>query len=462
MEEVFDVAVIGSGPGGYVAAIRLSQLGMKTACIEEKEVGGTCLQVGCIPSKTLLYSSELIWKINQEGEHLGIEGSISGNWKRMQERKKEVIGELEHGVLGLFKKNKVTLIRGSAAFTSPHTLAISGKEEKTIRATHFIIATGSTPVALPFLPFDEKKVVSSTGALSLESIPNRLIVVGAGVIGVELGSVFKRLGSDVHFVEFMDAICPAVEPSLAKALHESLVKQGMRFSLSTKVKEGFVNQEVHLTTESKEGVEEKLTADVVLVSIGRKPLLEKLQLEKAGVVIDSKGFISVDNNFRTSQPHILAIGDVIDGPMLAHKASEEGIAVAEFLASLNPSLQYITIPSIIYTYPEVASVGLFEAEAIKLGFNFHVGTYAFKSNPRAKCSYEEDGFIKVLIDKKTDRFLGIHIIGPHASELIAEPALALGLGIKSIDAGEMCMAHPTLSEAFKEAVLSVHKKAIHK
>ncbi len=462
MEETFDVAVIGSGPAGYVAAIRLSQLGMKTVCIEEKELGGTCLQVGCIPSKTLLHASELIWKVQQEGKVLGIDGSIFPDWDRMQDRKKEVIGELEHGILGLFKKNKVTLIKGTASFSSKDTLVISGKDERKIQAKHFLIATGSSPIALPFLPFDEERVVSSTGALSLKKIPKRLIVVGAGVIGVELGSVFKRLGADVHFVEFMDTICPGLEVSLSKALHESLERQGMRFSLSTKVVEGSLGEDIRLTVENKEGIKEDLFADVVLVCIGRKPFTERLKLENAGISVDAKGFIPVDSNFRTKQPHILAVGDVIDGPMLAHKASEEGVAVAEHLASLRPSIQYVTIPSIVYTYPEVASVGLSEKDAKKLGFSFLVGTSLFKSNPRAKCSFEEEGFVKVLVDQKTDKFLGIHIIGPHASELIAAPATALCLGKTSAEVGDICMAHPTLGEAFKEAVLSIHKKAIHK
>ena len=463
MEEDFDVAVIGAGPGGYVAAIRLSQLGMKTVCIEKAELGGTCLNVGCIPSKTLLHASELLWKVKNEGKNLGVEAAVSCDFSRMQERKREVIQELNQGITGLFKKNKVTLVRGSASFESLQVISVSQKEGKRqIRAKFFIIATGSEPTALPFLPFDEKRVLSSTGALSLDKVPKRLAVIGAGVIGVELGSVYSRLGSEVHFIEFMDRICPLFDKALSSALEASLTKQGMQFSLSSLVTRAFLDENVRLEVKDKEGALKEVVADAVLVAIGRKPFFEGLGLEKIGIALNSKGLIPIDGNFRTVHSHILAIGDIVDGPMLAHKASEEGVAAAEIIASLAPTLNYLAIPNVIYTYPEVASVGLTEEEATRLGLSFSIGSYPFKGNSRAKCTGEEEGFVKILVDKKTDKILGVHIIGAHASELISQAAVAFALGVTASQLGHLCQAHPTLSEALKEAALSIHKKAIHK
>ena len=459
MIEEFDVVVIGAGPAGYVAAIRSAQLGLKTACIEKRDsLGGTCLNVGCIPSKTLLHSSELYSKIKKEGKSLGILGeSLAFDWDLMQARKNKVIQGLNEGVSGLFKKNKIVKIIGEASFETTTLLNVG---EKQISSRFFVIATGSEPTPLPFLPFDEEKVISSTGALSLKKIPKRLAVIGAGVIGVELGSVFQRLGSQVTFVEFMDRVCPQFDTSLSTGLRESLEKQGMEFWLSSKVTSADLHSGVKLNVMTKENVSKELETDVVLVAVGRRAFTKGLGLDKIGIALSPQGLIPVDGNFKTVYPHILAIGDVIDGPMLAHKASEEGVAAAELCAGHSPSLQYFTIPNVIYTYPEVASVGFTEADLNQKGISFISGSYPFKGNSRAKCTGEEEGFIKILVEKKTDRILGIHMIGSHVSELIAEGVLALGKISEEI--GHLCYAHPTLAETLKEAVLAIHKKAIHK
>ncbi len=459
MKEEYDVVVIGSGPAGYVAAIRAAQLGLKTACIEKRDtLGGTCLNVGCIPSKTLLHSSELYWRIKKEGKSLGIlSDTLSFDWDLMQERKGKVIQSLNEGVAGLFKKNKVVKIVGQATFISPQLLKVGDKE---ISSRFFILATGSEPTPLPFLPFDEEKVLSSTGALALKKVPKRLAVIGAGVIGVELGSVFQRLGSEVVFIEFMDRVCPQFDASLSTALQESLAKQGMEFWLSSKVTSADLSSGVSLSVTAKTGEVKKLQADAVLVAVGRRAFTQGLGLDKINISLTSQGLIPIDSNFKTVHPHILAIGDVVDGPMLAHKASEEGVAVAELCAGLTPSLHYFTIPNVIYTYPEVASVGFTESEMTQRGIAFTTGSYPFKGNSRAKCTGEEEGFIKILADKKSDKILGVHMIGPHVSELIAEGTLALGKTSEEI--GHLCHAHPTLSEAIKEAAASIHKKAIHK
>ncbi|MBX9924303.1 MAG: dihydrolipoyl dehydrogenase [Rhabdochlamydiaceae bacterium] len=463
MQEEFDVVVIGAGPAGYVAAIRCAQLGLKTACIEKREtLGGTCLNVGCIPSKTLLYASELYYNAKNKGKSLGLLGeSLSFDWKIMQERKGKVIQGLNEGAAGLFKKNKVVRIQGEASFETPHLLLVrTNSGDQKISARFFIIATGSLPTELPFLPFDEKKVLSSTGALSISEIPKRLAVIGAGVIGVELGSVFQRLGSQVTFIEFMDRICPQFDPAISSSLQESLTKQGMKFQLQSKVTSAKIESVVELSVSPKDGAEQIVQADAVLVAVGRKPYTEGLGLEKIGLTLTAQGLLQVNSNFATAHPHILAIGDVIDGPMLAHKASEEGVAAAEICAGKSPTLQYITIPNVIYTSPEVASVGFSEADLTQRGISFLSASYSFKGNSRARCMGEDEGFIKVLADKQTDAILGIHMIGPHASELIAEAVLALGKSAEEV--GHLCHAHPTLSESLKEALLSLHKKAIHK
>nr|NGX51602.1 Dihydrolipoyl dehydrogenase 3 [Chlamydiota bacterium] len=326
-QQSYDLVVIGSGPGGYVAAIRAAQLGLKTACVEkDKPLGGTCLNVGCIPSKCLLHSTELYYKLVHDGKNHGIEASPTFNFDQMMKRKREVVAGFDRGIQGLFKKNKVTRIEGLATFTSPQTISVNGEE---ITAKNFIIATGSVPTPLPFLPFDEKQVLSSTGALSLTKVPKKMIVIGAGVIGVELGSVYSRLGAEVHFVEFMDRICPPLDESLSKALEKSLIAQGLTFQLSSKVIGAEITSSaVTLSIENSDSI----SADAVLVAIGRKPYTEGLALDKVGIQVDQRGFLTIDSNFRTSHPHIFAIGDIIEGPMLAHKASEEGYAVAEIIA----------------------------------------------------------------------------------------------------------------------------------
>lgn len=463
MQEEFDVVVIGSGPAGYVAAIRCGQLGLKTACIEKREtLGGTCLNVGCIPSKTLLYASEMYYNAKNKGKAFGIIGDgLSFDWQAMQNRKGKVIQGLNEGIKGLFKKNKIVQIQGEASFDTPHLITVRASDgEKKITSRFFIIATGSAPTELPFLPFDEKKVISSTGALSIAEIPKRLAVVGAGVIGVELGSVFQRLGSQVTFIEFMDRICPQFDPALSTALQESLTKQGMKFQLQSKVTSAKIGSSVELSVLAKEGVAQSIQADVVLVAVGRRAYTQGLGLEKIGLSLTPQGLLPVNSSFATAHPHILAIGDVIDGPMLAHKASEEGVAAAEICAGKSPVLQYMSIPNVIYTSPEVASVGFSEADLVQRGISFLSASYPFKGNSRARCMGEEEGFIKVLSDKQTDAILGIHMIGPHVSELIAEGALALGKSSEEV--GHLCHAHPTLSESLKEALLSLHKKAIHK
>lgn len=431
----FDVIVIGSGPGGYVAAIRAAQLGMKTLCADmRKAPGGTCLNVGCIPSKTLLHDSE----------------QIGANFKKMMERKEGVVKGFQQGVLQLFQKNKVTFAPGPAKILSPNQVQIAGEPYTATKG--IILATGSEPIPLPFLPFDERRIVSSTGALSLDRVPQKLLIVGAGVIGVEIGSVYSRLGSQVTFVEFMDRICPTFDKALSQELLSSLTKQGMTFHLSTKVTGAEISaQEIILRTGDKE-----LRGDTVLVAIGRRPYTQNLGLETVGIATP----ITVDGQFRTSVPSIYAIGDLIDGPMLAHKASEEGIAVAEIMAGQAPTVDYMSIPNVVYTHPEVASVGFTEEELKNIPYS--KGQFPFKINSRAQCTGETEGFVKILADPITDRLLGVHIIGAHASELIAAASIALRHRLTAKDLAHTPFAHPTLSEAIKEAALDLHRLAIHK
>lgn len=453
----FDVVVIGSGPGGYVAAIRAAQLGFKVACVDKrKELGGTCLNIGCIPSKTLLHASELYWKMVHEAEQYGLKAEkCSYSFKDMMNRKQKVVTSFNEGIAALFQKNKITFIPGAAKLISSTVVQVAGEQ---IGAKHIILATGSEPSGLPFLPFDEKKIVSSTGALSLAKVPERLLVVGAGVIGVELGSVYSRLGSKVEFVEFLDKICPTLDESISKELQKILTKQGMTFRLSTKVTGADISaNEVVLRIG-----QEQLKGDVVLISVGRKPYTQNLGLEAVGITPTPKGTIPIDNRFRTSVSNIYAIGDIVDGPMLAHKASEEGVAVAEIIAGQNPVVNYLAIPNVIYTNPEVAAVGLTEAEAKALGQTVKTGMFPFKINSRAKCTGEEEGFVKIVSDGATDVILGVHIIGAHASELIAEGALAIQNRLTTLELAHTPHAHPTLSEAIKESALALHGRALHR
>jgi dihydrolipoamide dehydrogenase len=435
---IYDVAVIGSGPGGYVAAIRAAQLGLKTACIEKgKTLGGTCLNVGCIPSKVLLHDSL----------HSHDFGSIMA-------RKTSVVSGFTSGIEYLFKKNKVDLISGFAKLIDPHTIEVNGQK---IEAKNIILATGSEPISLPFLPFDEKKILSSTGALALPKIPKKMLVVGAGVIGVELGSVYQRLGSEVVFIEFLDRICPAFDSSLSKGLQKALTAQGMTFHLSHKVMKA---DGTTLTVQGPSG-ETHFSGDVILVAVGRRPFTENLGLEALSIQKDAKGFVQIDSSFRTSQPHIFAIGDLIEGPMLAHKASEEGVVVAELIAGHPATINYMAIPNVAYTHPEVAAVGLTEEEVKQRGLSYKVSQFPFKASSRARCMNDDEGFVKMIAEEKSRRILGVHILGPNASELIAEATLAIQLKATADQLADTCHAHPTLSEALKEAAMGLFKRPIH-
>lgn len=446
----YQVIVIGSGPGGYVAAVRAAQLGLRVACVEKMEtLGGTCLNVGCIPSKALLHSSETYEWINKSAGDQGVNvKGVSYDFPAMMKRKETIVKGLVDGVGFLFKQNKVERLAGTAKFTDPHHLDIGGRS---VSAENIIIATGSESIALPFLPFDETTVISSTGALSLPSVPKKLLVIGAGVIGVELASVYRRLGSNVSIVEMLDTITPAMDAAVSKQLLTTLKKQGLEFFLGAKVKEGKVGKKSVSLSVEYEGNTASMEGDVVLVAVGRRPFTKGLELEKASVAVTPKGFITVDDNFRTSQPHIYAIGDVIDGPMLAHRASHEGTAVAELIAGQHASVNYMSIPNVIYTHPEVAAVGFTEAEARAAGLELIIGTSYFRGNGRARCSGDTEGFVKVIGEKKSGRLVGMHIIGPHASELIAEGMMAMEMKAKIADIVHACHAHPTLSETIMEA-----------
>ncbi len=452
----YDVVVIGSGPGGYVAAIRSAQLGLKTACIEkDKTLGGTCLNVGCIPSKALLHSSELYYKLQKEGASHGLSfQNLSCNFRELMARKEKVVTSFTKGIEGLFKKNKIDWVQGHGKLTGPHTIECANQ---TFEADHIILATGSEPTPLPFLPFDEQKILSSTGALSLSTIPKKLLVIGAGVIGVELGSVYSRLGTEVIFLEFLDRICPAFDGAISKGLQKSLTLQGMTFHLSHKVIKA---DKTTLTVQSPSG-ESTFTGDSILVCIGRRPYSDNLGLETVAIQKDPKGFLPIDASFRTSQPHIFAIGDLVEGPMLAHKASEEGVAVAELIANHRPTLDYFSIPNVVYTHPEVASVGFTEEELKARNLSYKTGQFPFKANSRARCTGDDEGFVKILAEEKSHRLLGVHILGPNASELIGEAVHAIARRSTVDQLADTCHAHPTLSEAIKEAALAVFQAPIH-
>lgn len=457
----FDVVIIGAGPGGYVAAIRCAQLGLKTACIEKrKELGGTCLNIGCIPSKSLLQSSHLFQELSCDAKQHGIcAENVSFDLSQMMQRKDKVVKGFTQGIGYLFQKNKIVRFEGTAELKTNNEIQINGSD--LIRAKHIILATGSEPIELPFLPFDEKIVLSSTGALALKNVPKKMLIIGAGIIGLELGSVYKRLGAEVEFIEFLDRIAPNMDRSVSKELEKLLSEQGMLFHLSHKVTAANLSdQSVQLTIDAKEGSKE-LSADVVLVAIGRKPYTDKLGLKNANIEVTDKGFIKVDGAFRTSASNIFAIGDIIDGPMLAHKASEEGAAVAEVIAGMQPSIEYFCIPNVAYTHPEVASVGLTEEKALEKKLKVKAASIPMKANSRARCSGEEAGFVKMIMDEKTKQVLGIHIISANASELIAECVVILEKRMTATEVAQTCHAHPTLSEAIKEVALALTSGAIH-
>jgi dihydrolipoamide dehydrogenase len=462
MPETYDVVVIGSGPGGYVAAIRAAQLGMKVACVEKRgSLGGTCLNVGCIPSKALLQSSE---KFAEAGHALAAHGikveGVGLDLKTMLARKDKVVGENTRGVEYLFKKNKVAWLKGAARLTSADTIEVGGDS---IKAKAIVIATGSDIMTLPGVEIDETRIVSSTGALELSEVPKRFVVIGGGYIGLEMGSVWRRLGAEVTVVEFLDRITPGMDAEIAKSLQRVLQKQGFAFKLGTKVvgaKPG--NKGITLALEPAQGgAREELTADVVLVAVGRRPYTDGLGLDAAGVALDEKKRVKVDVQFRTNVAGIYAIGDVIAGPMLAHKAEDEGSAVAEIIAGQKPHIDYDAIPAVIYTQPEVASVGKSEEDLTAAGIAYAVGKFPFTANGRARCNGDTEGFVKILADAKTDRVLGAHVIGADAGTMVAELALAMEYGASSEDIARTCHAHPTLPEAVKEAALAVAKRAVH-
>lgn len=453
--EPYDLAVIGGGPGGYVAAIRAGQLGLRTVCIDKRNtLGGTCLNVGCIPSKALLHATQQYADWRHALDNWVTCSHLQVDLTRLMLQKEQIVKGLVDGVASLIKKYKVDWIVGEAHLASPHKVRIG---DSIIQAKNIILATGSSSIPLPFLPFDEKRVVSSTGALELKEIPKRLLVVGAGVIGVELASVYQRLGSEVTIVEMLEQICPAMDAAVSKALLQILKKQGITFHLGVKVTAGSVNnKEVSLTVQGQ-----KMVADIALVSIGRRPYSEGLGLAELGIQTTAKGFVQVDGSFRTSQPHIYAIGDLIDGVMLAHRASEEGAAVAELIAGHRPRVNYVAIPNVIYTHPEVAAVGLTEAEAKDAGLQIVVGTFPMRANSRARCTGELDGLVKVIGEKATGRLLGMHIIASQASEMIGEGVIAMDRKATLQQIANASHAHPTLSEAIKEACLAALGSPIH-
>ena len=465
MQDKFQAVVIGGGPGGYVCAIRLAQLGFKTACIESRgSLGGTCLNIGCIPSKSLLNLSEEFHKVKNLSQK-GIEiGEVKLNLTKMMKNKEKAVTVLTKGVEFLLKKNKVTYFKGTGSFKSKNEILIKDETNKEIliKTDKTVIATGSLPVSLPGIEFDEKEIVSSTGALNLEQVPKKMVVVGGGYIGLEMGSVWSRLGAEVQVVEFLDHITPGMDKEISNEFMKILKKQGINFSMQHKVES--IRKEssgIVVLTSDKDGNKKNFACNVVLISVGRKPNTEGLNLKKIGIELDNKKRIKTNKYFQTSIDNIYAIGDVIQGPMLAHKAEDEGIAVAENISGQSGHVNYETIPGVIYTKPEVASIGKTEEQLKEFNIKYKVGKFSFMANSRAKAIDDAEGFVKILAEEKTDKVLGAHLIGPHAGELIAEIGIAMEFGASSEDIARTCHAHPTFSEAVKEAALSVDKRAIH-
>ncbi len=462
--EKFDLVVIGSGPGGYVSAIRAAQLKMKVALIEkDNTLGGTCLNVGCIPSKVLLEATENYYKAKNDFQRIGMEfGSLSFNPKKLMERKDSVVKELTDGILLLMKKNGVKVFKGIGKIISSGVVSVEseGKEEK-VECDKILIAVGSKAIELPFLPFDHKRVIDSTDALTFDKIPEKLIVIGAGAIGLELGSVYNRLTSKVIFVELLSRIAPFAESQSSLMLSRYLSSQGMEFKLERKVVKGEIKGEkVLLTIVDKNGTEEILESDKVLVSVGRVPNTKGQGFEEVGIKLDEKGRIDVDEKFETSLKSVYAIGDCIKGAMLAHKASYEGVVAVEKMAGMKSKVNYNAIPNVVYTTPELSQVGMTEEEAKNLGIKVKSGKSYFKANGRAKSLLEEDGFVKVLVKEENKKLLGLHIVGPKSSELIHLGAMCIEFEGTSDDLALMCYAHPTLSEVIKEAALNVDRLAI--
>jgi dihydrolipoamide dehydrogenase len=465
MADTFDLAVIGAGPGGYVCAIRAAQLGLRTALIDKRHaLGGTCLNVGCIPSKALLESSELFEGANKHAADHGI--ALSGiklDLAAMMARKGSIVKELTDGVAMLMKKNKVTVLNGRGFISAPGKVVVTANNGDTeIEATSICLAMGSEPIELPFLPFDGERVVSSTEALDFSAVPKRLVVIGAGAVGLELGSVWRRLGSEVTVIEMLPMIAPFADKAMAKSLQRSLADQGMEFLLESKVTAGRVlKKSIKLTIENANGETEEISADKILVAVGRRPVSEGAALDSIGVEVDELGRVVVDDHLRTNVDGVFAIGDLVRGPMLAHKAEDEGVSVAEQLAGLPGHVNYDVIPNVIYTEPELAMVGRTEAELKEAGVSFASGRFMFRANGRAKCLGQQDGMVKILADKETDQILGVHMVGPRVSELIAEAAVAMEFQASAEDLARTCHAHPTLTEVVKEAALAVDKRALH-
>ena len=466
MENNFDVIIIGGGPGGYVCAIRAAQLGLKTACVESRgTLGGTCLNVGCIPSKSLLNLSENFYKAKKDFNHQGIEISdIKLNIDKMMSNKNKSIQILTKGVEFLFKKNKVTYLKGKGVLFSKNDVVVYNNNKKeNYKARNIVIATGSDVASLPGIIIDEKNIISSTEALSLNKVPNKLLVIGGGYIGLEMGSVWSRLGAEVTVIEYLDCITPGMDREISQEFQKILSKQGIKFRLNSKVSsvKNKGNSVLVTFTDNKTSKTETIEADKVLVSVGRKPYTEGLNLSKIGIKKDDKGRIKVNEKLQTSINNIYAIGDVIKGPMLAHKAEDEGIAVAEILAGQAGHVNYDVIPGVIYTSPEVATVGKTEEQLKSENKTYKVGKFPFLANSRAKVNNETEGFVKILADSNTDKVLGVHIIGPHCGDMIAEMALAMEFGASAEDIARTCHAHPTHTEAIKEAALAVDKRPIH-
>tara|TARA_Y100000590_G_scaffold367252_1_gene427157 strand:+ start:1112 stop:2518 length:1407 start_codon:yes stop_codon:yes gene_type:complete len=467
MDNNFDVIVIGAGPGGYVCAIKCAQLGLKTACVESnKTLGGTCLNVGCIPSKSLLNSSEIYHKAQSEYNNLGIEAqNIKLNLEKMMKNKNKSILTLTKGVEFLFKKNKITHLKGVGSILAKNTVTVtdaSGKKNN-FKAKNIVIGTGSVPTSLPGIKIDEKIVVSSTGALSFEKVPKELIVIGGGYIGLELSSVWKRLGSRVTVIEFLDHIIPGMDRDISNELLKILNKQGINFKLDSKVTGVNIvkNKAIVDVTNNKSAKRERIECDKVLIAVGRKSNISS-NISSLGIKLDGQNKIQVNNKFETSIKNIYAIGDVINkGPMLAHKAEDEGIAVAEIIAGQAGSVNYEVIPAVIYTSPEVATVGKTEEQIKKEKIKYKIGKFPFLANSRAKVNSETEGFVKMIVDEKTDKVLGVSIIGATAGTMIAELALGMEFGASAEDIARTCHAHPTHSEAVKEAAMAVDKKPIH-
>jgi dihydrolipoamide dehydrogenase len=461
----FDLVIIGSGPGGYVCAIRAAQLGLKTAIVEQfPELGGTCLNVGCIPSKALLESSEFYEATHERAAAFGVVvENVTLDLEAMMARKNGIVDELTGGVAGLMKKNKVKVITGKGTITGPGKVAVADDDGETeIEADNICLATGSLPVELPFLPFDGERVVSSTEALEFSAVPKSLVVIGAGAVGLELGSVWRRLGAEVTVVEMLPTITPFADKQMAKTLQRALADQGINFRLASRVTAGKVlKKSVKLTVENAKGEVEELSSEKVLVAVGRRPNTSSAGLDTAGVALDDEGRVAIDDHFRTSVDGVYAIGDLVRGPMLAHKAEDEGVALAEQLAGKPGHVNYDVIPNVVYTEPELAMVGRTEAELKEDGVAYNAGRFMFRANGRAKGLGLLDGTVKILADEATDQILGVHMVGPRVSELIAEAAVAMEFSASAEDLARTCHAHPTLSEVVKEAALAVDKRALH-